>query len=138
MELKIKQGETINRPGSAAQLFRDTLALESEIDRDKEHFWAIGLGNNNTVKYLELVSLGILDASLVHPREVFRFAILKGVKCIVVGHNHPSGNLEPSEADISIIRQLSAAGKILGIQVLDHVIVTETGETSFQERGLLK
>lgn len=98
----------------------------------------IGLTCKNTLKYLELVSLGTLDASLVHPREVFRFAIMKGVKAIVLAHNHPSGCMQASQEDIELTQRLAEAGRIVGIKVLDHIIVTEQdGYFSFSERGFL-
>jgi len=120
-----------------AELLRGILAADSEIDQDKEHVWVLGLTRRNSVKYLELVSLGTLEASLMHPREIYRMAILKGVSSIIVGHNHPSGNLNPSQEDTTITKQLSEAGRIVGIKLLDHVIVTKEAHFSFADTGLL-
>ncbi len=83
------------------------------------------------------ISEGILNSSLVHPREVFRHAILEPAASIILLHNHPSGNPEPSAEDIQITRQLVEAGKILGIPVHDHIIVTPSSYTSFAERSIL-
>jgi DNA repair protein RadC len=83
------------------------------------------------------ISTGILNSSLVHPREVFQPAILEPAAGIILLHNHPSGNPEPSGEDIRITRQLADAGKILGIPVHDHVIIADHRSTSFAERGLL-
>jgi DNA repair protein RadC len=83
------------------------------------------------------ISTGILNSSLVHPREVFQPAILEPAAGIILLHNHPSGNPEPSGEDIRITRQLAEAGRILGIPVHDHVIIADQQSTSFAERGLL-
>jgi len=74
----------------------------------------------------------------VHPREVFNPAILTNTASIILAHNHPSGELQPSDADLRMHEQLTEAGKILGLRVLDHVIVTRKGHYSFQEAGLIK
>lgn len=122
MELKtiIKQ---VSKPEHAARIFQTLLKTESGIDQDKEHFWVIGLSTNNTVKFIELVSLGGLNTAHIHPREVFRLAIAKGVHSLIAGHNHPSGNLEPSREDRQITQTLTEAGKIIGINLLDHLII---------------
>ena len=139
MQIKIKDKEKVvfNAPGNVAEIFQKILATENEIDRDKEHFWAVGINANNTIKYIELVSLGTLESSLVHSRETFRFAISKAASRIVVAHNHPSGTLAPSEEDIKITKRLVDAGDIIGIKVLDHVIVTKGGFTSLKEQGYI-
>ena len=85
---------------------------------------------------MELVSLGTLNASLVHPREVYRRAIKAGASALIIGHSHPSGDCEPSEDDVSLTRRLVEAGKIIGIEILDHIIVGNT-TLSFKEKGLL-
>lgn len=126
----------IRNDASVADLLQSILNTESPVDRDKEHFWTIGLNTRNVVKYIDLTSLGTLNASLVHPREVFRLAIMKGVAHIVIGHNHPSGNTEPSEEDIKLTRRLVEAGKILGIEVLDHVIIADNAYLGFKATGL--
>jgi len=84
-----------------------------------------------------VVTIGILNQSLVHPREVFAEAITDRAASVILAHNHPSGTLEPSTQDISITRQLVEAGSILGIRVLDHVIVTKKGYVSLKELGHL-
>jgi DNA repair protein RadC len=83
------------------------------------------------------VSVGSLDSSIVHPREVFEEAIKNKAASVIFAHNHPSGDPEPSEDDLAITKRLVEAGKILGIEVLDHVIVTKTGFLSFKEKGLI-
>lgn len=106
-------------------------------DLTTEKFVVFILNSGNHVQAIDIVSEGILNSSLVHPRETFRGAILGSAASIIVAHNHPSGNPEPSNEDLQITRQLVEAGKILGIPVHDHLIFTKTAFTSFAERGLL-
>lgn len=121
----------IGGPSDVAEVFRAILAAECEVDRDKEHFWVMGVNTKNQIQYLELVTLGVLDASLIHPREVFRYAIMRGVSSIIIVHNHPSGDPSPSSEDRTVTKRLKEAGKLLGIDVLDHVIVGDTSHYSF-------
>jgi len=95
---------------------------------NKEHFIALYLNARNQCKYAEVISIGSINANLVHPREVFYPAIKKLITAIIVLHNHPSGGIEPSEADIEITKRLKHAGKILGIEVIDHIIFTKGDE----------
>ena len=85
----------------------------------------------------ELVSVGTLNASLIHPREVFEPAIKYLASHIILAHNHPSGSLEPSDEDLAVTKRLVDSGRLLGIEVLDHVIVTGGGHASFKEKNLL-
>ena len=114
---------TISTPENIASIMYAILSREEEIDQDKEHFWVIGLNTANHIKYIELVTLGILDSTLIHPREIFRLAIMQGVKSIILAHNHPGDNLKPSTADEITTQNLVSAGEILNIQVLDHLII---------------
>jgi DNA repair protein RadC len=102
--------------------------LAATVDRDKEHFWVIGSDTNHHVKYMEVVTIGTLNPSLVHAREVFRYAIMQGVCAILVGHNHPSGDVSPSKEDRAITKRLANAGEIIGIRLLDHVIIGLDGK----------
>jgi len=129
--------QQINNPVAVASILQAVLRAESLIDRDKEHFWTIGLNTRNVVKYVDLVSLGTLNASLIHPREVFRLAVMEGAANIILGHNHPSGDPEPSQEDIRITKRLVEAGKILGIEVLDHIVVASHCHFSFKGDGLI-
>jgi len=104
---------------------------------DQEHFVAITLNGAGNIITSRVITIGLLNHSLVHPRETFRGAILDNASSIIVAHNHPSGSLEPSPQDIAITTQLKEAGNILGIQVLDHIIVTKDHFTSFKEKGLM-
>jgi DNA repair protein RadC len=138
MEIKVRDHRTeYNNPEKVARLFREILGTENNIDRDKEHVWVLGLNTRNCMKYVELVSLGTLDGSLIQPREIFRMGVAKGIKSIIVAHNHPSNAENPSTEDKEITQRLKGAGEILCIPVLDHVIVTRDGYFSFAESGLL-
>ncbi len=126
MELKVRTKEAITNPEQIAEIFQAIQKAENEIDRAKEKCWTMGLNTKNFIVYVELVSMGTLNASLIHPREVFRFAIMKGlVSGLILVHSHPSGDPEPSEDDLSITKRLYEAGKILGIELVDHIIVTD-------------
>jgi DNA repair protein RadC len=135
MLIKIKEPVKIISPEVCYKLLSEILAKESQCDRDKEHFWIIGTTTRHKVRYIDLVSLGILNASLIHPREVFRFAVMQGVCKVLLCHNHPSEEPEPSEEDIEITNRLAEAEKISGIEVLDHIIIAENGFYSFKENG---
>jgi DNA repair protein RadC len=106
-------------------------------DLRKEEFYVLVLDSKNGLKHESNLSTGTLNASLVHPREVYKVAIDHDGAAIIVLHNHPSGNPEPSKEDIEITRQLAEAGRIIGIPLHDHLIVAGDGYTSFAERGLL-
>ncbi|MBU2652575.1 MAG: DNA repair protein RadC [Bacteroidetes bacterium] len=114
---------------------RDQLAFLS--GRRKEHFIAFYLNADNGLIHRETVSIGTLTASLVHPREVFAPAIEHRAAAVLVAHNHPSGNPHPSAEDRAATRRLVAAGKLLGIPLIDHVVISEHRYFSFRERGLM-
>lgn len=106
-------------------------------DKAKEHFKLILLNTRNKIIGLSTISMGTLNASLVHPREVFKDAIRHSASSVVVAHNHPSGNPEPSEEDLKITRRLVESGKILGIEVFDHIIIGKNAFISLKTKGLL-
>ena len=103
----------------------------------KEHFLVFFLDSCNQQIHREIISVGTINASLVHPREVFEPAIKHLAVQVILAHNHPSGDLEPSEEDLTVNKRLVEAGKLLGIEVLDHIIVTKDSFSSFKEKGLL-
>jgi len=113
-------------------------AIRASIkDKAKEHFKLILLNPRNKIIGISTISIGTLNASLVHPREVFKDAITHSAASVVLAHNHPSGDPEPSEDDIKITKKLVDSGKILGIEVLDHIIIGKNNFCSFKERGLI-
>lgn len=103
----------------------------------KERFVVVWLNSCNKVSGFEIVTEGLLNSSLVHPREIFRGAIVTTCASIVIMHNRPSGNTEPSQEDIQITKQIVESGKIIAIPVQDHIIFGEDSYTSFAERGLI-
>jgi DNA repair protein RadC len=138
MIVKENTKQKVNSAFEVSRVLSAILDMDSEIDRDKEHFWIIGLNTKNAIKFIDMVSLGTLTASIVHPREVFRLAVNRGVASIIAGHNHPSGDPAPSRDDIAVTERLKKAGEILGIAVLDHVIIGSDGQfTSLKEQGIL-
>jgi DNA repair protein RadC len=116
----------------------DVLPLLADITgKSQEHFVCISLNGANEVIEKRTVTVGLLDRSQVHPREVFADVIVDHAAAVIFAHNHPSGDLRPSDADLKTQEQLVQAAKILGIRVLDHVIVSKKGYFSFQEGGLI-
>lgn len=103
----------------------------------QEYFLACTIDGSGHVIAIRIVTIGLLNHSLVHPREVFRDAILDSCSSMIVVHNHPSGSLEPSSQDIAITQQLVQAAGIIGINVIDHIIVAKQGHCSLKERGLM-
>jgi DNA repair protein RadC len=132
------------RAGECAEVARairrpeDVLAQVRDLARARrEHFVVLLLNARHELQGRETVSIGSLNASIVHPREVFLPAILHSAAALVLVHNHPSGDPEPSEEDLSITRRLVEVGELVGISVLDHVIVASRGSVSFRSRQLL-
>lgn len=103
----------------------------------KETFMALLLNSSNQIIKEQIISIGTLNASIVHPREVFRQAIIEAAASIILVHNHPSGNPTPSNEDISVTKTLIEVGNIIDIKVLDHLIIAGETYTSFVKRGLL-
>ena len=124
----------------AYTLVTKTLSAYFE-NHDREEFLIIMLDGKNRMQAIHSVSVGSLTASIVHPREVFKMALLSNANAIILCHNHPSGDPAPSPEDIEITKRLVAAGDILGVKVLDHIIVgdgtSDTGYVSFADKGLL-
>lgn len=114
-------------------------AIRASIkDKAKEHFKLILLNARNKILGISTISIGSLNASIVHPREVFKDAIVHCAYSVVLAHNHPSGDPEPSEDDLTMTKRLVETGKILGIEVIDHIIISKNGFFSFKEKGLLR
>lgn len=117
---------------------KDVLPLLSHIaNKQQEYFVCISLNGANEIIEKRIVTVGLLDKSHVHPREVFADVITDRAASVILAHNHPSRELKPSNSDLKIHEQLIEAGKILGIRVLDHIIISKEGDYSFQEGGLI-
>jgi DNA repair protein RadC len=117
-----------------AQVFETFRFLMKET---KENFTTLHLDGKNRIVCMDVVSIGSLNQSIVHPREVFKSACLSNAAAIILVHQHPSGDATPSREDIAITKRLKEAGEIMGISVLDHVIVGDGEYVSFVEQGLL-
>ena len=127
----IKDTVTITEPEHVLPL------LSNIIDKQQEHFMCISLNGANEVIEKRLITVGLLNNCQVHPREVFADVITDRAASVIFAHNHPSGELHPSKSDLKFQEQLSEAGKILGINIIDHIIVSKKGYYSFQEQGLI-
>ena len=127
----VASGPSVASPEEAWSLVSDMADLR------KEHFRALYLDARRRLVKTETVSIGTLTSSLVHPREVFQPAVAHSAAAVVVAHNHPSGDPEPSPEDLALTRRLRQAGEILGIEVLDHVVVGRGRFVSLKARGVL-
>jgi DNA repair protein RadC len=129
--------EKLDSPDMAASLWRNHVEKLPTFDPNKEHVVAVLLDTKYKVIGWNLVSVGVLNESLAHPREVFRPAIVGGAYAVILMHNHPSGDPSPSAGDHSLTRRMADAGDLLNIKVLDHVIVGNGTRFSFKEAGIL-
>ena len=124
------QNRTINSPQDAVELMEPFLK-----DVDRECFLVVCVDTKNQPTSIAIISIGTLNSSLVHPREVFKIAILANAYGIILGHNHPSSDPTPSQEDLKVTQRLIEAGKVLGIEVLDHLIIGNNRHVSLKERG---
>lgn len=131
-EEEIKQKILIKTPKDVAKLVGPKLK-----DKKKEYFLIVALDSRNNLIKTSEISIGSLNANIVHPREVFKEAIQSAAASIILVHNHPSGDSEPSEDDLEMTKRLIESGKIIGINVLDHVIIAKNKVFSFKEENLL-
>ncbi|MCK9443895.1 MAG: DNA repair protein RadC [Tissierellaceae bacterium] len=122
----------INEPGTIANLYMDEMRFFQ-----REHFRIVLLDTKNQIIVAEEVSVGTLNASIVHPRDVFKAAIKRNANAMILMHNHPSGDPTPSKEDINITRRLIDAGNLIGIKVLDHIIIGDNRYVSFKEKNLI-
>jgi len=129
---KIPKKILLDSPKAVADYLRGKIGREK-----KEHFFILCLDARNNLIKINNVAIGTLNANLVHPREVFKEAIRSLSVQVILAHNHPSGDLIPSKEDIKVTKDLVAAGKIIGIDVLDHIIVSSSGFCSLKERNLI-
>lgn len=117
---------------------QQVLLRENKIRRNQEHFWVVGLDNENKNLFIELIALGAVNRVNANPPDVFRMGIYKlAVKMILV-HNHPSGNLTPSKADTTLTDKMLKIGKLINIDVIDHLIISEESYTSLADNGIIQ
>jgi len=124
---------TIHAPKDIFNLIKSVMDLEDT--KTQEHVWIIGLNARNMVEYVELVGMGDLSSAIVSVRNVYKTALTRAVKGIVIVHNHPSGDVTPSKEDITIANKLKKAGEVLDILFMDSVIVTDTEFSSIKACG---
>ena len=137
LELARRAGAPPERGRRAVRSPSDALPLlrEEFRDKDREHFLVLHLDTRHRILGVETISIGCLNASIVHPREVFREAVARGAAAIIVAHNHPSGCAEPSRDDLHLTSRLDRCGRLMGIEVLDHLVVCPRDYTSIREYG---
>lgn len=123
-------GRLVKAPGDAFEIVKGDL-----MDADREQVVAIHLDTKLKVLQMERVAIDSLNSAIIHPREVFKSAILANAYGVMLVHNHPSGDCTPSEEDRAITRKVAAAGEVLGIQLVDHIIIGGTGFCSLREMG---
>ncbi|MGV8980533.1 JAB domain-containing protein [Clostridium sp.] len=127
------EGRKITTPLQAAEIARQFLE-----ESDREKLIAICLDSKNQPLSMSVISIGSLNSSIVHPREVYKIAILSNSASIILCHNHPSGETTPSKEDISITNRLKECGKLIGIELIDHIIIGSEGKyCSLKEKGIL-
>ena len=129
---KIPKKITLGSPKEVVDYLREKIGKEK-----KEYFLILSLDARSNLINIKTISIGSLDANIVHPREVFKKAIECSAASVILVHNHPSGDPDPSEDDINITKRLAEAGKLLGINVVDHIIVTKNGFLSFKDKKLI-
>ncbi|WP_299107646.1 JAB domain-containing protein [uncultured Tenacibaculum sp.] len=139
MDIRLSEKEKIKVLNSddIYGIMQRILLRESKIDQNREHFWVIGLENNNRILFIELISLGSVNKTIAEPMEVFSFALQKRAVKIILCHNHPSGELKPSESDKDISDRLIQVGIIVDTEVIDHLIISTKSYLSFKDIGLL-
>jgi DNA repair protein RadC len=124
---------TIDQATDAVTVFLGLFSHEDKIDQDKEHFYVMHLDARRHISLVELVAIGILNHVTIHPRETFRRAVIEGADSLIIGHNHPSRDVTPSDNDLTVTHRLFQAGDILHIPLRDHLIFTETVYYSFRD-----
>ena len=137
IELTEKQKVKVHTDRDLYPVMREVLLQANRTDLNKEHLWVCGLGINNLLLYLELVSLGTMFQSIVEPMDIFSWALQKQVPMLILVHNHPSELLVPTEADKNMTDRMIQVGNIVGVKVVDHLIITTKEYYSFETSGLM-
>ena len=137
IELTEKQKVKVRTDKDLFPVLREVLLQANRTDQNKEHLWVCGLGANHLLMYLELVSLGTMFQSIVEPMDIFSWALQKQVPMIILVHNHPSELLVATEADKNMTDRMIQVGNIVGVNVVDHLIITTKDYYSFERKGLM-
>jgi DNA repair protein RadC len=119
------------------KVMQQILLRENKISRAQEHFWVVGLDNKNKILFIELIALGAQNRLDASPPDIFRMTIYKLAIRVIFVHNHPSGDVTPGKADIMTTQKLIQAGELLKIEVVDHLVISETKFLSFAHKGLM-
>ncbi|NLT67797.1 MAG: DNA repair protein RadC [Acidobacteria bacterium] len=130
--IKVEPRPSIHNPDDVVAILQEEL-----LKSDREKLVCVMLNAKNRIIGMDIVSVGSLTASIAHPREIFKSAILKNAASILLSHGHPSGDPAPSREDIQLTERVAKAGEILGIRLLDHIIIGELGTYSFSNAGRL-
>ena len=119
------------------KVMQQVLLRENKIRRNQEHFWVVGLNNKNKILFIELIGLGTVNRVGANPPDVFRMAIYKLAVQMILVHNHPSGDTEPSKQDLDFTDRMLKVGKLINIDVIDHLVITEDNYISFADQGII-
>ena len=137
IELNEEQKIKVQNAFGVYTIMKEILMRENALERDHEHVWVLSLANNNKILNIELVSLGAINETTLQPMQVFRIAIMKGAVRLIMVHNHPDGELEPSEGDKDVTDRMIQVGNIVDVEVLDHLIISPVAYYSFKDHGLM-
>ena len=139
MDIKLGKNDKryIEGTDDVFSIMQRVLVRENKIDREKEHFWIIGMNEAGYILYIELIALGSVKAVNVEPMNVYRVAVMKNATRVIALHNPPSGRLVPSKEDLDITDRLIQVGRILNIHLVDHLIISTEGYESLRSMGLM-
>lgn len=139
MDIKLGKNDKRYIEGSddVFSIMQRVLLRENKIDKEKEHFWIIGMNEAGYILYIELIALGSVKAVNIEPMNVYRVAVMKNASRVIAIHNHPSGRLVPSKADLDITDRLIQVGRILNIALVDHIIISTEAYESFRSMGIM-
>lgn len=136
MKLKMPK-KAISHPAQLADLMFEVYKNNTELESYREQLYLIGLNTRNVILFVELISMGTINETLISSREIFKTALIKNAVGIVIVHNHPSGDAAPSTADIESTKKIVSAGKLLEIAVLDHIIISGNQYASLKQLNML-
>ncbi|MDC6362329.1 MULTISPECIES: JAB domain-containing protein [Flavobacteriaceae] len=125
LDVSENREEHISGTADIARIMQKILWRQNKLHRKKEYFWTIGLSTGNDIEYIELVTIGTSNRNIIKPVEVLSLPVSKKCTKIILCHNHPSGKLEPSGADLEFTEKMKLAAALMEIEVLDHIIITE-------------
>ncbi|ORF34842.1 hypothetical protein BGI09_00570 [Snodgrassella alvi] len=139
MDIKLGKNDKRYIEGSddVFSIMQRVLLRENKIDKEKEHFWIIGMNEAGYILYIELIALGSVKAVNIEPMNVYRVAVMKNATRVIAIHNHPTGRLAPSKADLDITDRLIQVGRILNIALVDHLIISTEAYESFRNMGIM-